>query len=298
LESIIIIATAIVVIAANLLISTADASAVQSDVKLSVKDGRPVAAAVQELISRYGYVITYEDPRYVFSGDLQDVTTQVRRDLDQFPPGQAPKVIVPADASLTIHVPSSSTISSKDMAIVLEQLMKAQSISGRGGHFRVERHGEIFHVLPTEVRDRKGIWAPQASIFDVPISLPMKGRNKDDMLETICEAVSAAAHVKVGFGGPVGGISSPSHPQPYRLGAYNERARNVLMRAFGLLNDPKAGTWFPQQLTWLLFYDFSDKAYSLNIQSVPDRSPAHVAPEVPRPSAGSFRAGTEVSSKK
>jgi len=85
-----------------------------------------------------------------------------------------------------------------------------------------------------------------------------------------------AAHVKVGYGGPVGGISSPANPKSYRLGAHNEEAREVLFRALRLLNDPTAQTWIPQRLTWLPFHDFSDNAYALNIHSFPDRSSAAV----------------------
>src|SRR5687768_5365392 len=60
-----------------------------------VDDPRPVPAALQELATRHGRVVTYEDPRYLYSGDIKDVTREVRRDLDRFPPGQAPKVLVP-----------------------------------------------------------------------------------------------------------------------------------------------------------------------------------------------------------
>ena len=43
-----------------------------------VDDPRPVAAAIDELTSRYGYLITYEDPPYSYSDDVKDVTAEVR----------------------------------------------------------------------------------------------------------------------------------------------------------------------------------------------------------------------------
>ena len=38
-------------------------------VNLSVEDGRPVAKAIRILEARYGWVITYEDPRFVYAAD-------------------------------------------------------------------------------------------------------------------------------------------------------------------------------------------------------------------------------------
>jgi hypothetical protein len=48
-----------------------------------------IASKLEEM---YGYPVTFEGPKYVFSGDLEDQTLQVRRDLGKYPRGQAPKV--------------------------------------------------------------------------------------------------------------------------------------------------------------------------------------------------------------
>jgi hypothetical protein len=105
--------------------------------------------------------------------------------------------------------------------------------------------------------------------------------------------VSAAAHVKVGLTFSVGGISDPSRPRPYRLGADNERATDVLMRALNLLNTS-------QKRTWVLFYDPSENGnmYFLTIQGVPNRFSSPVATGVPQTSAGSSISGTSVPLKK
>ena len=41
---------------------------------ITVQNPRPVAKAIEELETRYGWQITYEDPPYVYYGDLTDVT--------------------------------------------------------------------------------------------------------------------------------------------------------------------------------------------------------------------------------
>lgn len=249
------------------------------DTRLNIDDGRPVAKAVEGLVSRYGYVITYEDPRHAYQGDLKDVTAQVRKDLDKYPPGKAPKVIVPRGGTLSLTLPSSTSVSAQTVASLLDQLVHAQSSRGEGGHFRVVQDGDVFHVVPTEIRDRNGNWIPQSSILDVPISLPAEDRSEADMIGAITAAVSAETHTKVYVGGGVGGgISNPNRPRPYHLGAENERASDVLMRALILLNDPKNGRWRPQRMTWQLFYDNSDNMYFLNISSAPDGPSSQVGP--------------------
>ncbi len=57
---------------------------------ITVSDIRPVADALLSLERKYGVVISYEDPEYVYWGDFQDVTTKVRHDGKSFP-----RVIVP-----------------------------------------------------------------------------------------------------------------------------------------------------------------------------------------------------------
>jgi hypothetical protein len=147
-------------------------------VKVTVGTGRSVAKAVEELVSRYGYVITYQDPLLAYEGDWRDVTTQVRKDLDRYPPGAAPKVMVPRGGTLNSVLPSSHSISAETMASLLEQVVREQANTQQGGRFRVERDGEIFHVISAEARDRAGNWARQSSLLDVPISLPTQDRDR------------------------------------------------------------------------------------------------------------------------
>ena len=103
---------------------------------LTVESPRPVAKAVETLVAKYGSLITYEDPRYEYAGDLQDATSRVRQDLDRYPPGHAPKVVVPLGGRLTVS--SSST----DVATILQQIVQ----SSDHGHFRVQQTNNIFHI--------------------------------------------------------------------------------------------------------------------------------------------------------
>jgi hypothetical protein len=232
---------------------------------LSAESARPLATAIQLLVDRDGALITYEDPPYTFKDDLQDVTRDVAKGWAKYVPGT---VIVPMGGKLAVNVAST------DVALVLEQLVQTQSESGTGGRFRVEQTGDAFHVVPTQVRDHNGNWALSASILDIPISIPTQDRAAQEILDEICKAVSAAAHVRLWIGmGLGGGLMSTAGPPQYRLGADYEPARSVLMRALAAVAVDRG------KLTWVLFY--GDDSYALSIFGVPDRAvpPATAQPK-------------------
>lgn len=229
---------------------------------ISVNNGHPVWEIARQLQERYGYAITYEDPRYTNDDDLEDVTLKVRKDLQKYPPGMAPKVIGMKVRSLTLAVPDTSSISPQEMAGILEQLVQAQEAQGTGGRFRVLQTGNQFHIVPTAVRDRNGTWIEQNSILDTPISLPLQGRTPGEMLQALCEAVDAAAHVKITIVTNFGGIAR--HVATFAVGADQEPARTVLMRALALVS-PNA--------SWVITHDEANK-YFLMITGYPLKAAA------------------------
>jgi hypothetical protein len=240
----------------------------QGKVAIVVDDPRPISKSIQILISQYGYMITYEDPRYTYQGDLQDVTAQVRRDVNKWAPGKAPKVIGPRGGKLTLNLPPITK--SQDMESTLNQLTQLESANG--GHFRVQQTDGVFHVVPTEVRDINGNWAPNTSILDVPISVPLEKRTEYGTINAICNAVSLAAHVNVRVGAGVGQGVAPDGDTPlYPLEASTESARGVLLRALASTSN--------RRRTWMLLYDFGEKAYFLSILAVPDLSPTLSQPK-------------------
>lgn len=222
---------------------------------MTISDSRPIAKAVEELESRYGYVITYEDPVYTYADDVVDVTAQVNR---YYGVGKQLPVVVPVGGAVTLRLPAGPAVSSDALEKLLGQLVQQQLTHGSGGHFQVRQAGGEFHIVPSEIRDRNGQWVSQRSILDVPISIPLQVRYMRPMLTAICDAVSAAAHVKVTLGT---GAEIDNAIPSYSLAATNEPARTVLIRALATIS-PK--------LSWALFYGPEpDNAYALNITYVP-----------------------------
>ena len=223
------------------------------------------AEAIDALVSRYGYVITFEEPGYSYADDFEDMPAQYRRDLDRYPKGAAaPKVLVPRGNPLTLTVPVSSVVSTQDIAAVLRQLVQLQSASDHGAHFRVEQVGDAFNVIPTETRDRNGNWSAQKSIFDAAITIPKQERSAMGTVNAVCAAVGAASHVSVNL------LTGPMTMLLYTrsvIGASDEPARSVMTRALSGLN---------RKLSWRVGYFAQLHSYLLVITVVPEKSPPAV----------------------
>jgi hypothetical protein len=226
--------------------------------KLSVKGARPVAEAIEMLEKKYGWVITYEDPRYAHDSEIVDVALEVRRDLDKYKPGEVPPVFVPKGGLLefTYDVPADTNLP-PDPPMVVQQLLDAHAASGNGGKFRLETSKQVMHVIPAMIKNRDGTLVLQESLLDTLISLPAVERTVYEKMDEICKAVSRAANMHVGLG------MVPNnwfHGRTDQQGAKNQKAKDVLISTFEALED---GT----NLSWRLFYG-PGRGYSLNIHYV------------------------------
>ena len=64
-----------------------------SEIKLSVEDPRPVLKAIEMLERKYGWVITYEDPRYAHDSEIADTKLNIRKDLNNHKSGESTKFL-------------------------------------------------------------------------------------------------------------------------------------------------------------------------------------------------------------
>lgn len=243
-----------------LLICCSIARAADSDRReLWVDDPRPVARAVEELVQRYEYTITYEDPRYEYAGDIKDVTEEVRRDLHKFAAGKAPRVLVPFGGTLNISY-SVSRLSERpeNPSELIDQVLSAYAEFAGERVFRLEQDDKFIHVIPNKIRNGSGEWVEQGSILDGRITISVKERSLEEMLQEICTAVSAEQRVRVAIG------SAPhlSWGADRAVGATGESARTVLLRTLN-----SSG----RQVVWQIFYGPDIKAYFLNLRALPHR---------------------------
>lgn len=230
---------------------------------LSVDSGRPVAEAILKLEGKYGWVVTYEDPFYLHESEIEDVTLKVRRDLDKYKPGEAPKVFVPKGGALEFTYDVATKMSAPtNSALVLQNLLDAQAQRNNGGRFRLESRGGILHVIPTMNKDLTGMLVPQESVLDTIISLPEQDRTVYQKLVSVCAAVERATGVRVGLG------TIPDNwflQERNQDGATSQKAREVLINTFAAM---EGGS----NLSWRLLYGPDSKTYSLNVHYVSKHS--------------------------
>jgi len=230
-------------------------SAVQPQEKerLVVRDNRPVAEAIVSLETRFGRVITYEDPPLVHPEDLLDVTETVRRDLDKYPPGKAPKVFVPRGGELNLEYGQDDPVE-----VVLASVLSESQRAMNSPTFRSEETNGIIHVIPESVKGLAGDTIRIRSILDAPVQLSAQPRTGMQMLEAWCDSVSASSKKQVLIGlAPIGMLLN--YKDDKGLSSPNGRAAltEILTRA-------TKGA----KVSWQLFYDPGQKIYVINIHPV------------------------------
>jgi hypothetical protein len=211
------------------------------------------------LENKYGWIITYEDPPYTHDSELVDVTVSVRRDLDKFKPGQAPKVFVPKGGELTFNY-AIDPVSKKpaDSAVVVQQLLDAYALSGNPGVFRLDRDGKRLHIVATAARNNDGILVSRKSVLDVSITLPAQKRTGLELLEAFCAAVSEASGTRVLAAAAPLNLFLRYNPES---GAKNQNARDFLTHELDSITSQA-------KLSWKLLYNARGKTYFLSIHRV------------------------------
>jgi hypothetical protein len=234
----------------------------RGSVVLNIESGRPLASAAEALMHEYANPISYEDPRYENADDLVDISAEVRKDGKSGAQDSRYAVWVPKTRRAVIVLPEPK--SQSDISAALAKV--ASAFGGRGGQFDVQQSSGIVHVVPRGIRDKNGNWTYPGSVLDSRISIPKELRTDDGLLNAICEAVSAASGVKVvSTFRMLGGLVVPPS---YELGADNEPARDVLIRALTVIGHGQL------RYTWHLFYGSfpTDNSYAMNFSPVPVRA--------------------------
>lgn len=234
-----------------------------SEIKLSVEDSRPVVKAIEMLERKYGWVITYEDPRYAHDSDIVDTKLNIRKDLNNYKSGETTKFLAPKGGTLEFkYNVASDTNLPAIPAVVVQKLLDAQAASGNSGRFRLETNGQVMHVIPTAMKNSVGELVHQESALDTIISLPSGERTVLQKLESVCAAISRAINITVELG------AVPEHwfrQRRDQQGATNQRARDILIDTFETMG-------YGADLSWWLYYSPTFKKYLLHIHFVSKRN--------------------------
>lgn len=269
----------VLIVAFGVCLVIAKAQAQTTLKSLDVTEHRPVRAAVLELISQYPVAITYEDPRYEYAGDLEDLSDQVR---DKFP--NAHGLIAPRGGSLHANYEVSQGAGELgNVSAALNNIVNAANVAAFGSRFTVLRIGDVFHVIPTEGRDSTGAWVKQTSILDVRITLKTDVLNGVELLKAIIEKVGQASGQKVGWG--IGGLTNTFGAYRGSIDVKDEPARDVLIDMLHDISD---------RFGWVVTYIPAHKDYSFDVTLAAEPPPKEIPldlsrlppPGAPNPAGG------------
>jgi len=219
-----------------------------------VDDARPLAAAIELLEKRHGWVITYEDPPFVHDTDFSDATAKVRRDSQ----AGKPRVLIPRGGPFVFDYAIPGNFDPPEARPVLEALVTAYASTGYPGRFVVRQSDNVFHVVPVMGKNSRGTMQTHRSVLDVRVSIAARDRSGLEMLDATAGAVSAAIQEPVALGlVPVNALARIR----IREGAANEPARAVLSRTLAATG---------RRYSWQLFFNPEKDGgrYFLNIHVV------------------------------
>jgi hypothetical protein len=241
-------------------------SASASPNTITVLDPRPVAAAMEELETRYGWQITYEDPPYSHYSDITDVSdinwpgtpVQSPSQLQAAQqPGANQRTLVPKGGRLTFTLPSADP----DELGAVEALLKSYNESHRGFEFAAVQGARLLHVVPRQMTGLSGNLEPVKPVLDALITIEPKERTSYEFIEEVLKKVSIATNTNVGMGTvPINLLTRTKTS----IGGSGRTARSILEQ------------WILERysgFSWRLLYE-PDKSYDLNISLVaPGKTP-------------------------
>jgi hypothetical protein len=224
-----------------------------------VDDARPVQAAVIALLKSYPVVITYEDPKYEFGDDIVDLT-------DRMPNPPKVRVLAPVGGVLQAsYEASKETGQPISMAATLNDIVGAKNVSDRGGRFRVEQRGDVFHVVPAQIRDAHGAWLNKGSVLEAPISMTTPGMDGIELLEAVANKINEVTGTRIIVSGP--DFTNTLRRYDGTVEAKSEPARDVLLRTLHAISP---------RFSWLLDYDPTFQYYVLNIVLATEPRPKEI----------------------
>jgi hypothetical protein len=183
-------------------------------------EGRALKTVVRELERRFGWMVTYEDPAYLFAQEIQDVRHIRRVAIDR-------PLLVPRGGPFTFSYTLRRDLTSSPQEAVLGALLDEYHQTGYAGRFRLVRTGLVYHVVPAMTRDETGVLRPYGSILDRRISLPDREVDGFEMFASFVEAIKRSGEPRLTLGlVPLGGRGQ----MRLRHGASDESARSVLVR--------------------------------------------------------------------
>jgi hypothetical protein len=217
-----------------------------SKVQILANNPRPLLQILDALYRQYGWLVSYEDPRFVSPADLMAA------------PGEGKKML-PAGGKFSIELAASETDETK----ALQSALDAYNASENPGRFDLRKiEPASFTLVGVQARNAAGKLAPQHPVLDAPITVLKKKRTVSESLTVICRRVSSAQGIRVTMGVSPRNVLEGVQVE---IGGPPQSARNLIQQALASAHRP---------LYWRLLFDPSTKTYLFNVHLAPP-APAH-----------------------
>jgi hypothetical protein len=210
-------------------------------INIAANSARPLLQTLDALQQKFGWIVDYEDPRYISHLDYANV------------PGDDTRPQVPAGGNFSVDISAKAS-----EAETLRLVVDSYNQSKNPGRFEV-RAGEQsqFYVVGTGAHDEKDSISPQRALFDIPVTISTEERTIADTIHLICEAAAKQAGTTVTLG--VSPRNFLEHT-PAKIGGTKVPARDLLLQCLAATH---------RNLSWRLLYDPSSQGYFLDIHAAP-----------------------------
>jgi hypothetical protein len=215
---------------------------------------RPISTLLGQLRQRDKIAVTYEDPRYSNSSEIQDVTSEVARNVSEVQKKYGPRTLVPKGKAFNFVYTPQDLRTLKGAEDTIARMLQEYGTLG-GSTFAVVRDGVRLHVLPKMVWDATGQRVKQDSILETVISVPSARRDGGELLQAICDQIQKQTNYEIGVGPSVPGNNLARYHTTE--GIENQTARAALQH---LLDSATLAGSF----VWDLYYGPDVKYYGLN----------------------------------
>lgn len=260
----------------------------QSQSSESVKSARPVEDLLDKLRSKYGWAVNFEEPRYLFAGDREDVSEEVRarRALPQAVHGY----YAHRATELNVTLPEVRDGVVPPEHETLQRIVDAYNLA-QGNEYEVRTDGGRYSIVGIAAKDQNGQFQQQLPILDMKVTLDPAERDGNVVLLDLCRKISERTGVRVSYGpGP-----SNAMAQLKFTNGFSGSARDIISQVL-------SQSAIAHQSAWVLLYGPSEDRYGLSIVYSPradllDSNTKLDSVKLPQPQSGSKRGITKTATK-
>jgi hypothetical protein len=238
--------------------NAADSTTVRT---IDVGTARPVLRAIEALRERYHVPITYEEPRYVYAQDLQDISY-----VHKGPVPAGVRLVAPRGGTIHFEYPEVSGKPQEGITVLIRRLVAGYAAQG-GPVFDVRERstagGPEWNVVAVRARDKWGTFVDQPDILGALVSIPEAQRSASEFVTEILQQVRSVTGCEVRWSSDVGHFETWTE----KFSAQGVSARDALVELFSQSHTP---------IVWDMNHDPESNRFILTFIRTPE--PENVFP--------------------